>query len=137
MIAPGMFYVDETAGVLHVLPPAGTNMAQADIEVATLPELLIVTALGAGALNGVVFRGLTFQYAASCRSKDEAVFVFGKISNILFDSDQFLWNASIGLSLNYPVSNVTVMNSTANHNGATGFTTTPVQISFWPLLCSG
>jgi len=132
MITPGTFYVDETAGgVLHLWPPPGTNMAQADIEVATLPEVLTVTALGARSLNGVVFRGLTFQYAASCRTHDAAVLLNGHISNILFDSDQFLWNSSRGLSMSRPVSDVTVVNSTANHNGAAGFDTFRIKNSLW------
>jgi hypothetical protein len=121
MVAPGMFYVDEAAGLLHLWPPPGTNMATADVQVSVLPEILTISAAGAGSINGMVFRGLTFQYASPCRANDAAVQLSGKISNVIFDNVQFVWNNSEGLALNSPVANVTVMNSIANHNGATGF----------------
>jgi uncharacterized protein (TIGR03437 family) len=134
MVTPGTFYVDETAGLLHVYPPPGTNMATADVEVSVLPEVLTISAPGAGSINGLVFRGLTFQYASSCRTGDAAVVVSGKVSSLLFDTDQFIWNNSEGLALNNPVATVTVLNSTANHNGATGFQAYRGKSVFWHIV---
>jgi hypothetical protein len=130
MVAPGTFFVDETAGQLHVWPPTGTNMATADVEVAVVPEVVHVAAHGLNSLNGLVFRGLVFEYAASCRG-DAAVFVDGNVTNILFDSDRFSWNSAAGLGFNAHVSNVTVTNSTANHNGAIGFNGYRTKNALW------
>jgi hypothetical protein len=134
MVAPGTFYVDETAGLLHVYPPSGTNMATADVEVSVLPEVLTVSAGGTRFISGLVFRGLTFQYASSCRTNDAAVVVSGNVSNLEFDTDQFVWNNSEGLALNNPVSTVTVLSSTANHNGAAGFQAVRAKSVLWHVV---
>jgi hypothetical protein len=81
-------------------------------------------------INGIVFRGLTFAYANSCR-KDAAVNISGSVRNILFDTDTFKWNNAQGLALNQPVSKVTVLNSTAKHNGSAGFHTYRVKDILW------
>jgi hypothetical protein len=124
MIFPGTFFVDETHGVVYVWPPSGTNMNTADVEVATNPQILTISNL-----NGVVMRGLTFAYANSCHS-DPAVLVLGNATNILFDSDSFLWNVGQGMTLT-SANNVTVTNSTANHNGAAGFNAVQVKNYLW------
>jgi hypothetical protein len=130
MIFPSTFYVDETHAVVYVWPPSGTNMATADVEVATNPQLVQVSSLNGKPINGIVFRGLTFEYANSCR-KDAAFFVNGSVTNLLLDSDSFLWNNAQGLSINESASNATVLNSTALHNGAAGFHTFQVKNILW------
>ncbi len=129
MLHPGTFYVDEATGVAYVWPPAGTNMATADVEVATNPQLLEITGNGSN-INAIVFRGITFEYANSCHSAP-AVDVQGSATNILFDTDSFLWNSGQGISFNNPARNITVMNSVSNHNGATGFQTYELKNALW------
>ena len=106
--------------MMYLWPPAGTDMTKADIEVGTLPQLMSIAALGANPLNGIVIRGMTFQYSTPCHANG-AVTVSGNVSNLIFDSDAFMWNNGQGLSMTNPASNITVVNSTSNHNGATGF----------------
>jgi hypothetical protein len=97
----------------------------ADVEVATNPTLLSIVNL-----NQVVFRGLTFQYANSCHGQP-AVTVVGPSSNILFDSDAFVWNSGQGLAVSNPATNITVINSISNHNGAAGFQAFEVKNILW------
>jgi len=130
MIFPGTFYVDETHALVYVWPPSGTNMTTADVEVPTNPQLVQVTSYNGKPINGIVFRGLTFEYASSCRG-DGAFFVQGSVTNLLLDSDSFLWNNSQGLSINQSASNVTVLNSLALHNGSAGFHTYQVKNILW------
>lgn len=129
MVAPGTFYVDETGGLLYLWPPVGTDMPSADIEVATLPQLMNIVAYGANPLNGIVIRGISFQYAPSCHAS-AAVNVGGKVSNVIFDSDVFSWNNGQGLAI-VAATNITVKNSTSNHNGATGFQAYQLKNVLW------
>ncbi|HUI43419.1 MAG TPA: right-handed parallel beta-helix repeat-containing protein [Terriglobia bacterium] len=117
------FYVDETGGTIYIWPPDGANVNAADIEVAIQPAVWTVSGS-----NYLVMRGLTFGYANSCR-ENGAVMVGGistPSSNIEFDSDSFRWNNAQGLNFQPTVSNFTVQNSTANHNGESGFQVTMV-----------
>ncbi|MGA7622263.1 MAG: right-handed parallel beta-helix repeat-containing protein [Candidatus Acidiferrales bacterium] len=110
----GTFYVNESARTVYIWPPSGTAISSATVEVSTRSSLF--------ELQGVqnwVLRGMTFQYARGCRNTDTAVFVTQKASDILIDTDNFLWNNSIGLDLG-DVTNVTVKSSQANHNGQDG-----------------
>ncbi len=126
----GTFFVDETKALVYVWPPSGTNMSTADVEVATLPQLAVVNSANGKAINGIVFRGLTFQYASSCR-KDAAVEISGSVNNLLLDTVSFISNNAQGLALTSPVSHVTVLNSTAKHNGAAGFHTWRAKNVLW------
>lgn len=113
------FYVDENAGKLYVWPPVGINIYSADVEAAVNPAILTIAGF-----SNLVLRGLTFEYANSCR-ENGAVVVEGSstnpVSNILFDTDSFLWNNSQGLNMQPVLTQVTVQNSLANHNGESGF----------------
>jgi hypothetical protein len=112
------FYVDVTGGKLYVWPPAGNSIYSSDVEVAVNPTVWTIEGF-----SNVVLRGLTFEYANSCR-EHSAVLVQGgttdPVSNVLFDTDNFIWNNAQGLSLQPVLSDVTVQNSLANHNGETG-----------------
>ena len=114
------FYVDESAGTIYMWPPTGINVNTADVEVAVQPTVWSIQGQ-----SNIVVRGLTFEYANTCRESG-AVVVSGVnlISNILFDTDSFVWNNAQGLSLNPTFSYFTVQNSTANHNGEAGFQAT-------------
>jgi hypothetical protein len=131
MMYPGTFYVDETARRIYLRPPVGTDMATADVEVSTVPNVLNVSA-GGSFLNGVVFRGMVFERANTCRQRP-AVNVSGA-TNILFDSDAFVWNNALGLALDPLSSGITVSNSTANHNGAMGFHAFRMKNVLWQNL---
>ncbi|HYA25570.1 MAG TPA: hypothetical protein VEF05_15510 [Terriglobales bacterium] len=112
----GTFYVDETNALAYIWPLAGTNIATADVEAATLPSLLNVE----GSASNLVFRGLTFEYANSCR-ENFAVNVQGGANNILFANDNFLWNNGTGLYIDAGVQYFTVRNAVSNHNGQNGY----------------
>jgi Abnormal spindle-like microcephaly-assoc'd, ASPM-SPD-2-Hydin len=124
MVFPGTFFVDETGGVIYVWPPAGTDMSAAAVEVSTIPNVLTINNM-----SSVVIRGITFANASSCHS-DQAVIVTGNSSNILFDSDNFLWNGGQAVTF-ATATNVTVTNTTANHNGSTGFNAVQVKNFSW------
>jgi hypothetical protein len=115
-VVVGTFYVDESHGTIYVWPPAGVNINSADVEVATQPTLWTIQNQ-----SNIVLRGLNFEYANSCINS-AAVVAQGSngISNVLFDSDNFVWNNGQGLSLPNPLTYFTVQNSTANHNGESG-----------------
>jgi hypothetical protein len=110
----GTFFVDESGGLIYVWPPSGTNMGSATVEVATQPTLVNIWEK-----SNLVFRGLTFQYANSCRA-NAAVEVTGSSSNILFDSDTFQWNNGQGIAIQNPTTYFTVENTQFLHNGDAG-----------------
>ena len=120
----GTFFPNEANSVLYVWPPAGTNMATATVEVATRPSLFVDSGL-----SNLVLRGLTFQYGNSCR-QNGAVNIDSLATNVLLDSDQFLWNNGIGLVLSGP-QNFTIKSSVASHNGQMGFNTSRVKNGLW------
>jgi hypothetical protein len=122
---PGTFFPDEANATLYVWPPAGTNMATADVEVATRQNLF-----SDYGQPDVVLRGLTFEYANNCRQTAAVDFDNQSANNVLIDSDAFRWNNGIGLSLTGP-QNFTVQFSRANHNGQMGFFTSEVKSGLW------
>ncbi len=125
----GTFYVDTTSKLIYLWPPSGTKMSTATVDVATQ-----LTLLSLSGKSNIVVRGIIFQYANSCRS-NAAVEVTGtskyKPTNILFDSDTFQWNNGQGLAINHPVTYFTVENSTAAHNGDSGFQGYNTQYGLW------
>jgi len=81
----GTFYINESAGALHVWPAAGTNMQTALVEAATRQKTLSVVGR-----SNVVLRGLVFTQAASCINASGVTVTSG--SNVLIDSVQANWN---------------------------------------------
>ena len=122
---PGTFFVSEASNLVYIWPASTVDMTTANVQVATLPELLHVVSR-----TNLVFRGITFQYANSCRDNN-AVYVAGNTKNILFDSDTFRWNNSIGLHFFPPVTNFTVLNSIAIHNGQSGMMSFQTKYGLW------
>jgi hypothetical protein len=115
----GTFYVNETAGTMYVWPQYGVNIYSADVEVSVEPNTWMVNGV-----SNFVIRGLTFEYGNPCRDTS-AVFVNSAVGapyadNFLFDSDNFFWNNAIGVEFGPTVSNFTVQNTVANHNGQSG-----------------
>jgi len=123
-LLPGTFFVDTSHSLVYMYPPAGTNVGTATVETATRSSVWDIF----GASN-VVVRGLTFQYANSC-PQNGAVSVGENATNVLFDSDSFVWNNAMGIFLN-TVQNYTVQNSTANYNGQVGFGSHMGKNSLW------
>jgi hypothetical protein len=121
----GTFYVDEQGAQIYVWPASGTNMSTATVEVAESPTLLTIHHK-----TNIVVRGLTFQYANTCRAS-AAVLVDGDTTNILFDSDTFQWNNSQGLSITTPTTYFTVENSVSQHNGDSGFQEATTKYGLW------
>ena len=121
----GTFYVDEGSDLIYVWPKTGTDMGSATVEVASTPTLFTIQNK-----SNIVVRGLTFQYANTCRAA-AAVLVQGSSSNILFDTDTFQWNNGQGLAIENPTTYFTVENSTAAHNGDTGFQESQTKYGLW------
>jgi hypothetical protein len=125
MLYPGMFYVDNTTSTIYIWPPSGTNMATAAIDIPTQSSLLSIKGL-----SNLVFDGIIFQYANSCRSS-AAVQINGASSFVTFDSDTFQWNNGQGLAINNPATNITVENSVSNYNGDSGFQSSQTLSNQW------
>src|ERR1700756_3583591 len=64
----GTFYVNKGSSQVQLYPPSGTNMSSAKVEIAARRSVLTVNG------KNLVFRGLSFQHAASCMN-DNAVTV--------------------------------------------------------------
>src|SRR5580698_2151562 len=109
-VVVGTFYVDETGGTIYVWPPAGVNINNADVEVAVQPTVWTLQGQ-----SNIVLRGLTFEYANTCRG-NPAVVIAGaqSVSNVLLDTDNFVWNNAQGLAVSNPLTYFTVQNSIAN-----------------------
>lgn len=120
----GTFYVDEAHGSIYVWPPAGTDMKTATVEIPSRANLFTITDTG-----NIVLRGMTFQYANSCRT-DTAVAVEFSADNVLLDNDTFQWNNAAGLVVQF-ATDTTVQNSTANHNGTSGFKGYESKYDLW------
>jgi len=118
-LQPGTFWADAGgSNQIYIWPPAGTNMPDADVEVATASRSPLMSTDG---VNNFVIRGLTFEYDNSCTQLGPRI-VNG--TNVLVDNDQFFWNNSMGFGIFAgagSTQNVTVQNSLANHNGQIGF----------------
>jgi hypothetical protein len=123
-LLPGTFYVDDTHALVYMYPPSGTNVTTATIETATRPTIWQIFGE-----SSVVVRGLTFQYSNAC-PQNAAVLVNGSATNILFDTDNFLWNNAMGIDLS-TAENFTVQTSVANDNGQIGFAAHEVKNSLW------
>jgi len=124
----GTFFVDETNGQVSIEPPAGKNPNSSTVEVAVRQNLLTLENK-----SDVVLRGLTFEYSDSCRWHAAAVSIAAnqeKGSNILVDSDNFLWNNGQGLNIS-GVNDVTVTSSIARHNGESGFGGYKMKYTLW------
>jgi hypothetical protein len=111
----GTFYVDDSGEQFYIWPPSGTNMSSANVELADRGQLWIVSNK-----NGVVLRGLTFEYSADCVTRGAVEVDYRPNQNIELDGDHFLWNNATGLHLFRPLTNYTVKNVVANHNGEVG-----------------
>jgi hypothetical protein len=112
-LRPGTFFVSEGGNMAYVDPSSGTNMSTATVEAAVRRNTLTIANR-----KDIVLRGLVFRHAASCINTPGVV--VNSSSNILFDSDQAVWNNWAGIGV-FGTNNVTVQNSVASHNGGVGF----------------
>ncbi len=110
---PGTFYRSEAYNLLHVWPPAGTDMQTAIVEAANRQKTVSIVGR-----SNIVLRGLVFRHAADCINTSGATVTTS--SNVLIDSVQALWNNWGGLGV-FSSSSFTVQNSIASHNGGVGF----------------
>lgn len=125
----GTFYVDTSNKTIYLWPPSGTDMATSTVDVATEPSLFSIDGF-----SNLVVRGIVFQYANSCRSNAAVQVTGGKTyspTNILFDSDTIQWNNGQGLALNSPITYFTVENTSALHNGDSGFQGYNTEYGLW------
>lgn len=112
-LRPGTFYYGDRYKLLHITPPAGTDMNNAVVEAAVRPRTLTVQGR-----SNVVLRGLTFQQAANCFNATSAS--VNSSYNVLVDSITANWNNWGGFGV-FGSSSVTVQSSTASYNGGVGF----------------
>jgi len=110
---PGTFYRSEGYNLLHIWPPAGTNMQTAVVEAAKRQKAMSIVGR-----SNIVLRGLVFRHAANCINTSGATVTTS--SNVLIDSVQALWNNWGGLGV-FSSTNFTVQNSIASYNGGVGF----------------
>lgn len=125
-LGPGTFWADAGGtNQIYIWPPEGTTMANADVEVATASRSPL---LHTSDVNNFVIRGLTFEYDNSCIQSGSRI---TNATNVLIDTDQFLWSNSIGFGIyagsTEATQNITVQNSVANHNGQIGFSGNQVK----------
>jgi hypothetical protein len=118
-LRPGTFFLNTTYAVLHIYPPAGTDMSTAVVEAAVRPSTFNLASR-----SNVVLRGLVFEHAASCMNSSGAA--INSSSNVLVDSVLAQWNNWGGLGI-FLSKNITVQNSVANNNGGVGFQGTKDQ----------
>ncbi len=118
-MVPGTFYIGDAYNLLHISPPAGTDMSTAVVEAAVRRQTLTVSGR-----NDVVLRGLTFEHAANCFNTTSAS--VNSSNNVLVDSITANWNNWGGFGV-FGSTNVTVQNSTASYNGGIGFMGTRTQ----------
>ena len=123
VIAPNLFYVDQAHTTVYLWPPTSVNPNTATVEVPTRSSLWNIQGK-----SNIVLRGLTFHYGNSCRS-NSAVTVQGSGTNVILDTDLFQWNNGQGLAIT--INNVTIENSTANHNGDSGFQYNQTKNLLW------
>jgi len=112
-VKPGTFFFSDGYQMMHIAPPAGTNMSTAVVEVASRPSTMNITGR-----SNIVLRGLVFQHAADCINTSGVS--INSSNNVLIDSVQANWNNWGGLGV-YTSTNITVQNSVASYNGGTGF----------------
>ena len=112
-LKPGTFFINYSYSVIHIDPPAGTDMSTALVETAVRPQTLTVQGR-----SNVVLRGLVFEHAADCVNTTGAY--VSSSYNVLIDSVQARWNNFGGFGV-YSSSNVTVKNSVTSYNGGVGF----------------
>jgi hypothetical protein len=118
------FFVDESNSKVYLWPPTGTNMGSATVEVAMRDAVFTIKNR-----KNMVLRGLTFQHANPCRGKAALMVSFGA-SNILLDDITSNWNNSAGMKLT-EVTNTTVQNSRAHHNGNSGMAGHQTKYDWW------
>jgi hypothetical protein len=131
-VTAGTFYVDEAGGTIYVWPPLGTNMYSATVEVSTRPQIWTVQNQ-----SNIVARGLTFEYGNPCWGNGAVQVIQGSPTNILFDTDNFEWNNAEGLQLWNGTADYTIENSTATHNGESGFAVYEVKNGMFQSVASG
>jgi len=112
-LRPGTFYVNESSNLIYMDPPSGVTVSSATIEAAVRPLTLNIAGR-----QDIVLRGMVFRHAASCINTPGVQ--VNSSSNILFDSDQALWNNWGGIAV-YNTNNVTIQKSVASYNGGVGF----------------
>ena len=112
-LRPGTFYVNESSNLIYMDPPSGVTVSSATIEAAVRRQTLNISGR-----SDIVLRGLVFRHAASCINSPGVT--VNSSSNVLFDSDQAIWNNWSGIGI-YRTNNVTVQNSLASYNGGAGF----------------
>ena len=112
-LTPGTFFYSDGYQMVHISPPAGTNMSTAVVEVAARS-----TTLWMGSRSNVALRGLVFEHAANCLNT--AGVSINSSNNVLIDSVQANWNNWGGLGI-FSSTNVTLQNSVASYNGGVGF----------------
>jgi hypothetical protein len=122
-LRPGTFFINNQYSVIHIDPPAGTNMQTAVVEAAVRPSTLSVQGR-----SNVVIRGMVFEHAANCINTSGAS-VSGS-TNVLVDSIQARWNNWGGFGI-FSSNYVTMKNSVGSYNGGVGFQATRDQYALF------
>ena len=111
-LTPGSFFVDESAGRIHVRAPAGVDLNAAVVEVAVRPRLMRLQGM-----SDFVVRGLRFSHAAS-EFRSSAVQIVDQ-NRVVIEDSTFSWNGQTGIS--FKGRDFTIRNTYMNNNGSSGF----------------
>jgi Right handed beta helix region/F5/8 type C domain len=60
---PGQWYLDKSTYIIYYIPREGQNLNTADVEIPSLQTLVSGTGTESTPLTGLVFNGITFEYA--------------------------------------------------------------------------
>lgn len=110
---PESFFVDEGADRLTIRPPSGVDPTRATTEVATRGRLFQVNKW-----RNLTLRNLVFRHAST--SFQSPAVAFHRVANVLVEGTRFEWNNWGGLKIGFS-SGVTVLRSSADNNGVSGF----------------
>ena len=124
LLAAGSFYVDETNGMVSLIPPAGTNMGSAEVEVSDRTNLLYISGM-----HNLVIRGLVFHHENSFIQQGGPLQILNS-ANILVDNCQLYWN-SIGGPLVEGSNHITVQQVVSNYNAFSGMAGYQVMYSLF------
>ena len=110
-VAGGAFFVSEPSQTVYVKQPHGVSLAHALVEVGARARVLLEDGQNHVTIRRLRFKGATTAFAPAG--------ILVGVSNVQLDRVTFGWNNWTGFEVDDGV-NVTVSNSTFDHNGAMG-----------------
>ncbi len=120
-LTPGTYYVDEAADLIYLNPPAGTDMATADIEAGVREKLWLQEYE-----HYVTVRGLVFERAATRWEDAVATVRFSGSNHMRLEDVDIRWNNGTGFYVG-DTDTAIVRNVRMNDNGWDGWSSWHVR----------